>query len=144
MERKESASVQTHAEISGGTPIWIKSTEKLIIISFVNSVKNHFLLMETVKESIAVINAMFRTDINRRSMMDNTNKVVLADKYTLTIKEAVTYFNIGEKKKKTCNREHWQVFHHEWKQVPDYSFKIRKIPRFNYWNINLCFIGKSS
>ena len=98
MERKESASVQTHAEISGGTPIWIKSTEKLIIILFVNSVKNHFLLMETVKESIAVINAMFRTDINRRSMMDNTNKVVLADKYTLTIKEAVTYFNIGEKK----------------------------------------------
>ena len=56
------------------------------------------------------------------------SEISYRERYTLSIKEAALYFNIGIKKMRRLAEENLGSFcSKEWKSILDYSYKIRRI-----------------
>lgn len=64
------------------------------------------MFMVTQIENIVAISAIYNIDLEARKM----NEIAYADRYTLSIKEAATYFNIGLKKMRRLAEENLGTF----------------------------------
>ena len=99
-------SVLISVGISGGTAILIWSTEKQTTKLPVLVVKAPLLSMAMQIENFVAISVIQSIDLEVRRM----NEISYGDHYTLSIKEAASYFNIGIKKMRRLAEENLGVF----------------------------------
>lgn len=100
------------AGMHGGTATWTKWTVRRIMNSYVPAAKSHLRHMAMRAENIVPMNVILKTGSEVGRMQENKVKdaakeslVPVCEKYTLTIKEAAAYFNIGIKKMRRMAEE---------------------------------------